>query len=185
MAHAVIRSDLVLKHKKERKRDKQTVTKRKQLKNATSNTNYKSTEWSGHVLHNAVNCAMAACGVFFFCSRIFHVTLLLKENCGNPPSHITHTHPSTLLQTSVLQHTHTLLWVPCPPLPSFSMKALSTHIDLRDASDADGESGAGEVLVGQGQALSVKRAAGIQRLLHCRPHQVCHAATACQAKVCV
>ena len=75
--------------------------------------------------------------------------------------------------------------MPCPSLPSFSMKALSTHIDLRDAGDADGESGAGEVLVGQGQALSVKRAAGVQWLLHCRPHQVRHAATACQAKVCV
>ena len=96
-----------------------------------------------------------------------------------------YTHTSIHFITDICLTTHTHVTVGALSTSPFFMKALSTHIDLRDASDADGESGAGEVLVGQGQALSVKRAAGIQRLLHCRPHQVCHAATACQAKVCV
>lgn len=123
---------------------------------------------------------------FLFLSSYFsRDTFAERKLWQSSKPHYTHTSIHFITDMSYNTHTHTLLWVPCPSLPSFSMKALSTHIDLRDASDADGESGAGEVLVGQGQALSVKRAAGIQRLLHCRPHQVCHAATACQAKVCV
>ena len=130
MAHAVICSNLVLKRKKERKRNKQTVTKRKQLKNATSDTNYKSTEWSGHVLHNAVNCALATCEVFFLCPHIFHVTPLLKENCGNPPSH-SYTHTSIHFITDIClttnTHTHTHVTVGAMSISPFFLYEGAQH----------------------------------------------------------